>query len=273
MRCSFCIPTALETMQEMQPPERLRVNDFVRARRQRWRVHDVRSFDSCQLISLRGTGDLNCDSECRVVTPFERIERIELARRVRHVRMNGWRRRCRALIADARPAGTLQSAREARIDLVPYQLEPALAVMRGDGSRVLIADEVGLGKTIQAGLIIAELRAFRAADRVLLLVPAGLRDQWHGELGERFGIEAAIVDMSCARRRAASLPVGVNPWTTFPVAVTSVDYAKRPEVLPALLQCHWDVVVVDEAHGITPESERHRAVSALAAHASYVVLL
>jgi superfamily II DNA or RNA helicase len=260
-------------MQELQQQERLRVNDSVRVRRQRWRIRAVRSFDSCQLITLAGTGDLNHDSECRVVTPFERVERVEESQRLRPVRMRAWRRRCRALIADARPAGALQSALHARIDLVAYQLEPALAIMRGEGSRVLIADEVGLGKTIQAGLIIAELKAFGAADRVLLLVPAGLRDQWQSELGERFGIQAAIVDMSCARRRAATLPVGFNPWTTFPVAVTSVDYAKRQEVLPALLQCHWDLIVVDEAHGITPESDRHEAVFALTARASYVVLL
>src|SRR6185436_2958306 len=210
MRCTFCIPAAPLAMQELQHPERPRVNDSVRARRQRWRVRDIRPFESCQLIRLRGTGNLNHDSECRVVTPFERVERMHESQRVRRVRMRGYRRRCRALMADARPAGAVQTALHARIDLVPYQLEPALAVMRGDGSRVLIADEVGLGKTIQAGLIIAELKAFWAADRVLLLVPAGLREQWQSELGERFGITAAIVDTPGARRRAAGLPVGLN---------------------------------------------------------------
>jgi superfamily II DNA or RNA helicase len=273
MRCTFCIPAAFLAMQELQQQEQPYVNDSVRARRQRWRVRAIRSFESCQLITLRGTGTLNYDQEYRVVAPFERVERIQESQRVRRVRMRGYRRRCRALIAEARPAGALQTALHARIDLVPYQLEPALAIMRGEGSRVLIADEVGLGKTIQAGLIVAELKAFCAADRVLLLVPAGLREQWQSELGERFRIAAAIVDMAGARRRAAALPVDLNPWTTFPLAVTSIDYAKRPEVLPALLQCHWDVVVVDEAHGITPDSDRYRAVFALAARASHVVLL
>lgn len=260
-------------MQKLQREERLHVNDSVRARRQRWRVRDIRSFEQCRLIGLQGIGGLTADRERRVLVPFEHVEPIHESQRVRRVRMRRWRERCRALLADAHPAGALQSARHARIDLVAYQLAPALAVMRGEASRVLIADEVGLGKTIQAGLIISALKAFGAADRALLIVPAGLREQWQGELADRFGVEAAIVDMTCARRRAATLPVGLNPWTTFPVAIASIDYVKRPEVLPALLQCHWDLIVVDEAHGVTPESERHGAVSALAAQASYVVLL
>lgn len=273
MRCSFCIRAAVETMQELQHREGLRVGDSVRVRRQRWRVGDVRPFESCRLISLVGTGSLNHGAECRVVVPFERVERLEESRCFRRVRMRLWRRQCRALIADARPAGALQAALHARIELLPYQLEPALAIIRGRGSRVLIADEVGLGKTIQAGLIIAELQAMGATDRVLLLVPAGLREQWRRELVDRFGIDASLVDTAAARRRAAELPVGLNPWCTLPVIVTSIDYAKRSEVLPTILACHWDVVVVDEAHGITPDSDRYRAVSALTARASYVVLL
>jgi len=260
-------------MQKLQHDDRLRVGDRVCVRRQQWRIDDVRPFERCQLLTLHGTGSRNQGIERRVVAPFDRVEPVGQPRCLRKVPMRIWRRQCRALVADMHPAGALQSALDARIDLLPYQLEPALAVMGGLGSRVLIADEVGLGKTIQAGLILAELRALGAADRVLVLAPAGLREQWSSELLDRFGIEATLVDMTTARRRAATLPVGLNPWSTFPCVVTSVDYSKRPEVLPAILGCHWDVVVVDEAHGITPGSDRHRAVSALTARASYVVLL
>src|SRR5207245_9943771 len=131
------------------------------------------------------------------------------------------------------PSGSLMSSRLARIDLLPHQLEPALAVLRGLGSRVLLADDVGLGKTIQAGLIVSELRALGAADRVLIITPAGLRDQWAHELSARFGIEAAVLDVRALRRSVATLPVGVNPWQTVPVAIASIDYIKRTEVLAA----------------------------------------
>src|SRR5688572_22296097 len=110
---------------------------------------------------------------------------------------------------------------------MPHQLEPALAVVRGLGSRLLLADEVGLGKTIQAGLVVAELTARRAVHRVLVLTPAGLREQWRQELSQRFAVAAASVDGRMLRRLAATLPVGVNPWSTVPVAIASIDYIKR----------------------------------------------
>ena len=77
------------------------------------------------------------------------------------------------------------------------------------------------------------------------------------------------------RSPGASLrcPYGVNPWTTWPIAIVSVDYVKRADVLPAVAACAWDVVVVDEAHGLAGDSDRHEAVAALAARAPYVVLL
>jgi superfamily II DNA or RNA helicase len=152
-------------------------------------------------------------------------------------------------------------------------MEPALAVVSGLGSRVLLADDVGLGKTIQAGLVVSELRKRGAADRVLILTPAGLRDQWASELGDRFGIDAEVIDAHYLRRRGAVIAVGSNPWMTIPVAVTSTDYMKRAEVLPAIAACRWDVLVVDEAHGIVPGSDRHAAVNGLAAATAHVLLL
>ena len=159
------------------------------------------------------------------------------------------------------------------MDILPHQLEPAVAVLLGDGCRVLLADDVGLGKTIQACVIVAELRARGIADRVLILTPPGLRDQWQQELAERFHLDAAIADFRSVRRRAATLPPDVNPWTTWPVAIASVDYIKRPEVLRAALASLWDIVIVDEAHRVANDGDRRQAVAALTSRAGYVVLL
>src|SRR5204863_5649638 len=125
-----------------------------------------------------------------------------------------WRRACRTLLAANAPPGALRCAGRPRIDLLPHQLEPALAVVRGSGARLLLADDVGLGKTIQAALILSELRERAAADRALILTPAGLRDQWIGELASRFDIAATIVDSRDIRRRRAELPIGLKPWST-----------------------------------------------------------
>jgi superfamily II DNA or RNA helicase len=236
-------------------------------------VVEVRTYDQCQLITLSGIGHTNAGVEQRVVAPFDLVEPVEYRGQPRVVRRGTWRRVCRALIADDASAGALRTLGRARLDLFPHQLEPALAIVGGLGSRVLLADEVGLGKTLQAGLIVSELRARGVADRVLILTPSGLRDQWADELRERLEIDATIVDAVALRRMVSMLPVGVNPWSTQPISIVSVDYVKRPEVLPALLSCPWDIVVVDEAHGAAGGSDRHDAVAALASRAAYVVLL
>ena len=258
-------------MQKLQSV--VRVGDRVRVRRQQWRVVDVRPHEACQLLTLAGIGPFNTGNERRVLTPFDLVEPLGPPERLRIVGLRRWRRRCRAVLGDHRSAGDLRTARRARIDLLPHQLEPALALVRGGGSRVLLADAVGLGKTIQAGLIVAELRARGAADRAIVLTPAGLREQWAGELSERFDLDFTVVDKGGTRRRATELPIGLNPWSTTPSVIASIDYVKRAEVLPAILACRWDVVVVDEAHGVTRGSDRYHAVWSLCRRAPHVVLL
>jgi superfamily II DNA or RNA helicase len=245
----------------------------VRVRGARWRIVAVRAYEDCTIVTLSGVAPQNAGVERRVLTPFDTIEPVDRAARPRLVRRKLWRRACRAWLASHTPPGSPCAARTAQIDLMPHQLEPALAVVRGLGSRLLLADEVGLGKTIQAGLVTSELRARGAIDRVLILTPAGLREPWVRELSERFAFKAMSVDAAVLRRLAATLPVGVNPWSTVEAAIASVDYIKRPEVLPAVAACRWDVVVVDEAHGVAGDSDRHKAVQTLTSHAAYVLLL
>jgi superfamily II DNA or RNA helicase len=250
-----------------------RAGDLVRVRRCRWRVLEVRDYGACQIVRLRGIAPSCAGLERRLLLPFDIVEPAAVTSAPRFVRRVRWRRAWRALVAADTPPGSLTAAASAQIDLLPHQLEPALAIVRGLATRVLLADEVGLGKTIQAGLIAAELLARGSIERVLVLTPAGLRDQWIGELGRRFSVQAASVDGPVLRRLATALPVGVNPWLTLPIAIASVDYVKRVEVLPAVRACSWELVVVDEAHGVAGDSDRRAAVQALASRASYVLLL
>jgi len=251
----------------------MQISQCVRVRGERWRVVDVRSYEDCQLVTLAGLTPPHLGATRRVLSPFDIIEPVGGRAKPRFVGPNRWRRVCRRLIASDRPPGGLQSALQARIDLLPHQLEPAIAILKGMGSRVLLADEVGLGKTIQAGLVCAELLERHAVDRVLIVTPAGLRDQWARELSERFSIAAANLDAAALRKLTATLPVGLNPWQTQSIAIASIDYVKRAEVLPAVAACLWDLVIVDEAHGVGGESDRHAAVNALASRAAFVLLL
>lgn len=257
----------------LQPSDEVRVGERVRIRRQRWLVVNVCTFADCQTVTLSGLDTENLRAEQQVLLPFERVERIPTEPHLHIVSRGKWRRACRSLLADNGGAGVLRTARTAQIDLLAHQLEPALAVVRGLGSRVLIADEVGLGKTIQAGLVISELRARGAAPRVLILAPAGLREQWRDELSTRFGLRFALLDMQDVKRRKALLPIAVNPWSTEPMVVASVDYVKRPEVFPAVQSSRWDAIVVDEAHGVAIGTDRHEAVRELCAAAPVVLLL
>ena len=250
----------------------MEVLQLVTARGRRWRVADVRAYESCRLVTLI-PATAPGPAARRLLTPFDEVVPIARVQRPRRVSRRRWRRACRALIAEDVPPGSLQAAAGAGFDLLPYQLQPAMAVIRGLGTRVLLADEVGLGKTVQASLICAELMARGRVERVLVLTPAGLRDQWAAELAERFGIVSAVAGASSLRQLARTLPLDVNPWRTSPVTITSVDYVKRAEVLPAVSACRWDVVVIDEAHAAVGDSERYQAARLLAARASYVLLL
>jgi SNF2 family DNA or RNA helicase len=264
-------------MQNPQPPatatRNVRPGQYVRARGARWRVVDVRAYDACQLVTLRGLGPPHQGIQRRLLTPFDTLAPIERIARPRIVKRTRWRRACRALLAANTPPGGLRAALHARIDLLPHQLEPALAILRGFGSRALLADEVGLGKTIQAGLVAAELLIRAHVDRLLVVVPAGLRDQWIHELRDRFCIEATSADAVTLRQMTAAFRVGINPWSMLGAAVASIDYLKRSEVLPAAAACRWDLVIVDEAHGVAGDSDRQAAVQSIAARAPYVLLL
>jgi superfamily II DNA or RNA helicase len=251
----------------------VRVGDQVRVRRQRWVITEIQPHEDCTALTLSGLGPVNLGYQQQVLTPFDRLEALTFQRSFRIVRATRWRRVCRQLIADTGPTGVLRSARAAHMDLLPHQLEPALAVVHGRGTRILIADEVGLGKTVQAALIIAELKSRGVASRVLVLTPAGLREQWVDELANRFDLRFTIFDTATVRRCRATLPVGVNPWTVESLIVSSIDYVKRPEVSPGVLTGRWDVVIVDEAHHATLGSDRHDVVHALCGSAPYVVLL
>jgi superfamily II DNA or RNA helicase len=247
--------------------------DRIRVRGDRWRIDEVLAFPDCSLLRLSGIGEANRGTGCALLSPFDRPTPLSGPVRMRVVRRRRWMRALRAVAAVAAPFGQLRAAALADFHVYPYQLEPALAVVRGASSRLLLADEVGLGKTIQAGLILAELRERGWANRTLILTPAGLRDQWAGELAHRFDIHAAIMDACAVRQRTSRLPAGVNPWAVEPVSIASIDAIKRPETVQALAAIVWDLLLIDEAHQVATAPLRAAAVRALGERARRIVLL
>lgn len=245
----------------------------VRVRGGVWRVRKVQPYESCTVVHLAGIDRTNLGGRIVLLDPFDRLQPERQAVPLRVVRKPRWCRALKGLLAVDHPWDGLRAAACARVELMPFQLEPALAAVRGLACRFLLADEVGLGKTIQAGLLINELRHRGLADRVLILTPSGLRRQWQAELNDRFSIDATVVDSSLLRRRASSLPAGTNPWLVDEVSIASIDLIKRPDAMRGLGTIVCDLLLIDEAHQAAQAAGRHAAAEALAHSARRVVLI
>ena len=187
------------------------------------------------------------------------------------LRLEGLKRR-----ADARrsPAWGLAAA---RIGLVPHQLRVAGIASARRPPRVLLADEVGLGKTIEAGMIIARQLATGRAERVLLLLPDTLVYQWFVELLRRFNLSFAIYDEERCEALEQS-DASRNPFEDEQLVIADFSFLEQsPKRAQQLREAPWDLLVVDEAHHLswTPEaaSPRYTLVDQLAAATPGVILL
>ena len=144
----------------------------------------------------------------------------------------------------------LISLQRSRVIPKDYQLVPVVMALELPRVRMLLADDVGLGKTIEAGLIMTELLARQLASRVLIIVPANLREQWQEALDYFFHIPSRIISTRHRRAMERELPPGANPWAYYQCLITSVDYAKQPAIKNQILEQRWDIVVIDEAHQV-----------------------
>ncbi len=131
-----------------------------------------------------------------------------------------------------------------RVDPLPHQLEAVYDhLLKLPSVRFLLADDAGAGKTIMAGLLIRELK-----------LRANLSFQWQRELREKFDERLLVLKGGDIRDQ-----FGVNQWMERKRVITSLDLAKREEILPGLRQAHWDLVVVDEAHRMSARDESHKS--------------
>jgi len=194
-------------------------------------------------------------------------------------------------VASADPR-SLQSPFRSGIDIQDYQLDPVVRALRMPRANLLIADDVGLGKTIEAGLVVQELLVRHRARTVLIVCPSSIQIQWKEEMRDKFGLEFRIVDSVLMKELRRSRGIHVNPWTHFPRLITSIDYLKRErpmrlfrEELPAegesVFPRRFDLLIVDEAHNVAPsgtgkyatDSQRTRAIRTLAPHFEHKLFL
>lgn len=159
-----------------------------------------------------------------------------------------------ALLADAlrltlrRGAGPFRSAARLAFEPRTYQLVPLLMALRLQVPRLLIADDVGIGKTIEAGLILREFMDRGEVDAFSVLCPPHLVEQWTIELKSRFGIDAVAVTAGSAARLERNLPVAQSLFEAYPFTVVSLDYIKAEKRRDGFARACPDFVIVDEAH-------------------------
>lgn len=186
----------------------------------------------------------------------------------------------------------LQSPFRSGIEIDDYQLDPVVRALTMPRVNLLIADDVGLGKTIEAGLVVQEMQLRHRARTVLIVCPSSLQIQWQEEMRDKFGLEFRIIDSEALGRLRRQRGIHVNPWRHFPRLITSIDFLKRErplrlfrEQLPPHGQTVYprpfDLLIVDEAHNVAPsgrghyatDSQRTEAIRTLAPHFEHKLFL
>jgi superfamily II DNA or RNA helicase len=155
-------------------------------------------------------------------------------------------------------AGPFRSFGRLAVEPRPYQLVPLLMALKLDPVRLLIADDVGIGKTIEAALIACELEAQGTLERFAVLCPPHLAEQWQHELADKFGIDATLVLASTARRLERSLPHHESLFEHHDHVVVSTDFIKSPARREEFVRTCPELVIVDEAHTFAAAGDRGR---------------
>jgi SNF2 family DNA or RNA helicase len=186
----------------------------------------------------------------------------------------------------------IQAPFRSGIDIEDYQLDPVVRAIQMPRVNLLVADDVGLGKTIEAGMVSLELIIRHRTRKILVVCPASLQVQWKEQMRDKFGLDFRIVDSALMKELRRKRGIHVNPWNHFPRLITSIDFLKRErplrlfrEVLPGpdepTYPRKFDLLICDEAHNCAPagrgryatDSMRTQALRLLVSHFEHKLFL
>jgi SNF2 family DNA or RNA helicase len=240
------------------PGMRLEVRDA------EWRIRQVdRSTDGGYLLTCEGLSELVRGREARFLTKLEREVRVLDPKDT--------------VLEDDTSSGYLASllyldtvmrktpvsgdkihlGHRAALDPLPFQMDPAVQALSQPRARILIADAVGLGKTLEAGILVAELIARGRGKRILVLAVKSMLAQFQQELWNRFTIPLVRLDSLGLQRVRNRIPANHNPFHYFDRSIISIDTLKQDiEYRHYLEQAHWDVIIIDEAHNVADRGSR-----------------
>jgi superfamily II DNA or RNA helicase len=251
---------------------------MVKARGREWVVLPGSEDNLLRLRPLAGTDD----EITGIYLPLEPVESATFD--LPDPKDIGDHRSCR-LLRDAirlgfrSSAGPFRSFGHIAVDPRPYQLVPLLMALKLDPVRLLIADDVGIGKTIEAAMIARELMDRGEIRRMAVLCPPHLAEQWQAELAEKFHIAAELVLPGTVRRLENGLGVGTSLFDVYPFVIVSMDYIKSDRRRDEFIRTCPEMVIVDEAHscahalGSRSRKQRYQLISQICAHPERHVIL
>lgn len=230
-------------------PAQLQTGDLVTARGREWIVLGKPADDLLRVRPLSGS-----EEDAITFAPALESEPLRSAAFAHPTPDQLDTQEAAQLLADAlrlslrRGAGPFRSAAHLGVEPRAYQLVPLLMALRQDVKRLLIADDVGIGKTIEAGMILREMMDRGEVDRFTVLCPPHLVEQWVEELATKFDIDAVAVTSARARSLERGLALSESIFTAYPATVVSLDYIKTEGRRAEFARACPPFVIVDEAH-------------------------
>lgn len=226
-------------------------------RDEEWMIKKVEtnSLDR-KTIFCFGISRLVKDREVVFLTDLENIEQVDPASTKLVIDDSPFFRRSRLFIESKWRQKTptdpsLHIGNKAAMDLMNFQLEPAQLALRRPRQRILIADAVGLGKTLEAAILMAELIARGKGKRILVVTVKSMMTQFQKELWNRFTIPLVRLDSKKIAKIRSLLPSNCNPFFYYDKTIVSIDTLKRDvEYRTHLENSWWDIIVIDEAHNV-----------------------
>lgn len=278
--------------------------ELVEVRRRQWLVSSVEphfpdgdSYRREDLVTLESIEEDAAGEQIAVIWQIEPGARIlekaglpKIEGYDSNVRFDAFLNAVRWGIATNVDRGNLLSPFRSGITIEDYQLDPLVRAIDMARVNLLIADDTGLGKTVEAGLVVQELLLRHRARNVLIVAPASDLSNWKREMREKFGLNFEIIDSAFIKEFRRERGIHANPWTAFPFLIASMDWIKQGEGFRLLKDAlppemtyprKFDILIVDEAHNVAPSgrgqyakaSLRTKVIQRIAPHFSHHLFL
>src|SRR5690625_344693 len=255
---------------------------IVVVRDEEWHVNTMDSIPGGWLLHVTGVSGLVKDQEATFSTTIDQVETLDPinaqvvpdeSAQFRDSRL--WLEATvrRTAIPITEPNLTISP--HSLVDALPYQERAVQQALSPENlrPRILLADAVGLGKTIEIGMILSELVRRGRGDRILIVTPKHVLEQMQFEMWTRFALPFIRLDSTGIQRIRQELPAGRNPFTFYKRVIISIDTLKSDQYIPHLRSQRWDAVVIDESHNVTnTATQNHRLADLLARNTEALIL-